>query len=89
MVFFNILNFFAILLEFSLARWEGTKRCDNFYSLFLSIFQPIMAWNEAATVFFNLLFFWNLLLPVETERNGAIIFIFSLSQRFPTYFGLE
>ena len=35
------------------------------------------------------LFFWNFLFPVGKERNRAIIFIFSLSQPFPTYFGLE
>ena len=34
------------------------------------------------------LFFWNFLFPVGKERNGVIIFIFSLSQHFPTYFGL-
>ena len=43
-------------------------------------------------VFFNFLnfflLFWNFLLPVWKERNRAIIFIFSLSQHFPTYFGL-
>ena len=43
-------------------------------------------------VFFNFwiffLFFWNFLFQVGKERNGAIIFIFSLSQHFPTYFGL-
>ena len=47
MVFFNFLNFFAILLEFSITRRVGT------------------------------------------ERNGPIIFIFSLSRPFPTYFGLK
>ena len=43
-------------------------------------------------VFFNFwiffLFFWNFLFPVGMERNGVMIFIFSLSQHFPTYFGL-
>ena len=63
------------------------------FSPFLSVFQPIFPWNEAVMVFFNFwiffLFFWNFLLPVGKERNVAIIFIFSLSQRFPTYFSLE
>ena len=36
-----------------------------------------------------MLFFWNFLLPFGKERNRTIIFIFSLSQPFPTYFGLE
>ena len=36
-----------------------------------------------------MLFFWNFLLRIGQERNGTIIFIFSLSQPFPTYFGLK
>ena len=38
-------------------------------------------------IFFQ--FFWNFLLRVQQERNGTIIFIFSLSRPFPTYFGLK
>ena len=45
MAFFNFLNLFAILLEFSITR--------------------------------------------RVERNEPIIFIFSLSRPFPTYFGLK
>ena len=37
-VFFNLLNFFAIFLEFSLKRQGGTKRNDNFYFLTLWAF---------------------------------------------------
>ena len=44
-------------------------------------------------VFFNFLnfflFFWNFLERVKQKRNGTIIFIFSPSQPFPTYFGLK
>ena len=36
-----------------------------------------------------MLFFWNFLLHIGQERNGTIIFIFSLSQPLPTYFGLK
>ena len=36
-----------------------------------------------------MLFFCNFLLLVGQERNGMIIFIFSLSQSFLTYFGLK
>ena len=36
-----------------------------------------------------MLFFWNFLLPFGKERNKTIVFIISLSQLFPTYFGLE
>ena len=36
-----------------------------------------------------MLFFWNFLLRIELVRNGTIIFILSLSQPFPTCFGLK
>ena len=49
------MNFFAILLEFSITRRAGTKRNVNFYSLFLILFQPILARNEAVWYFLN---FW-------------------------------
>ena len=92
-VFFNLLNFFAIFLEFSLTRQFGPKRNDNFYFLSLSLFHPILAWNEATMVFFDylifLLFFWKFLLPVRSEGNGKTIFIFSLSWHCSTYFGLK
>ena len=63
------------------------------FSLFLGLFQPILTWKKAMLVFFKflnfLLFYWNFLLRVMYERNGSIIFIFSLSRPFPTYFGLK
>ena len=36
-----------------------------------------------------MLFFWNFLLRVGWERNGTVIFIFSICQPIPTYFGLK
>ena len=63
------------------------------FSLFLCVFQPILAWNEAIMVFYNFLnffaFFFTFLLWVGLERHGTIIFIFFLSHSFPTYFGLK
>ena len=61
------------------------------FSVFLSLFQLILALNEATMVFFFnfLLFFWNFLLRVGQERNGRIIFIFSISHHFTTYYGLK
>ena len=64
------------------------------YSLFLGLFQPILAWNEAIMVFYKSLnffafFFLNFLFHVGLERNGTITFIFSLSQTFPSYFDLK
>ena len=61
-VFFNLLNFFAIFLEFYLKRQGGTQRNDNFFFLSLSFFQPILAWNHAITVFFNFLNFFAIFL---------------------------
>ena len=72
----------------------GTKRNNNFYFLsfpaFSNLFWLIM---KPHWYFLNfwifLLFFWNFLLHIGQERNGTTIFIFSLSQPLPTYFGLK
>ena len=93
-IFKFFLIFFVIFLEFSIRHRVGTKRNDNFlFSLFPILFQPILAWNEFIMVFFNFfnffLFFWNFLLRVRYERNGRIIFIFSISHHFTTYYGLK
>ena len=94
MVCFKSLNFFANFFEFSISRRVGTKRNYYFYLLsFSSFLQLFLARNEAIMVFFNSLNFFaiifNFLFRVGLERNGTIIFIFSLSRPFPTYFGLE
>ena len=69
-VFFNLLNFFAIFLEFFLKRQGGTKR-------------PILTWNEAPMLLFDFLtfllfFFWIFYYP--SGRNGTkrqfLFFIF-------------
>ena len=92
MVVFNFLNFFAIFLEFCLARRERTKWSDNFYFLSFSAFSNLFWLGMKPSWYFSifwifLLFFWNFHLPIGKEWNGAIIFIFSLSQPFPTYLG--
>ena len=62
------------------------------FSIFLGIFHPILALNEAIMVFLN---FFAIFLElsttrqVGTERNETIIFLFSLSWHFPKYFGLK
>ena len=78
-------------MEFSITLRVGKKRNDNFYFLsfpaFSNLFWLIM---KPHWYFFNfLLFFWNFLVHIGQERNGTIIFIFSLSQPLPTYFGLK
>ena len=93
--FFNLLNFFAIFLEFYITRQFGTKRNDTIIFLFPLWAFSILFWLEMKPqlyflIFLNfLLFFWNFLLPVRSEGNGKTIFIFSLSRHFPTYFGLK
>ena len=65
-----------------------------FFSLFLGLSQPLLAWKEAMMVFSN---FFNLFaiflefsitIRVGTHRND-FFFFFSLSWPFPTYFGLK
>ena len=70
------------------------ERNENFCFLSFSAFPLwILAWKDAILVFFNffnfLLFFWNFLFRVEQEQKRTLIFLFSLSQPFPTYFGLK
>ena len=88
------MNIFAIFMEFSLTLREATKRSDNFYFLTFSEFSNLFWLRMKPYWYFSIFwiflqFFWNFLLPVGKEWNVAIIFIFYLSQHFPTYFGLE
>ena len=90
-VFFSFLNFFAIFLEFSITYRVETKRNDNFYFLSFSVISNLFSlemnryWNIWICWMF-LLLFWNFQFSVGYERNVMIIFIFSLSPPFPTYF---
>ena len=91
MASFNFFNFFAIFLEFSITRRVGTERKDNFYFLSFTAFSDLFclkcSHNGIFLIF--LLFLWNFQLRFGWERSGMIIFIFSLSHHFPTYFGLK
>ena len=82
---------FWIILLFSSTRQVGTKRIDNFYLLtfpaFSNLFWLIMKRHWYFLIF--LLFSWNFLLHIGQERNRTKIFIFSLSQPLPTFFGLK
>ena len=91
---FQFFEFFAIFLEFSITGRVGKKRNDNFYFLAFSAFFNLlwlekMPWWCFLIFWICLLLFCNFLLRVGQERNGVIIFIFSLSQSFLTYFGLK
>ena len=81
-------------MEFSITLRVGMKRNDNFYFLtfpaFSNLFWLIMKPHWYFLIFWIfLLFSWNFLLHVGQEQNGTIMFIFSLSQPLPTYFGLK
>ena len=94
MVFLYFFNFFAIFLEFSFTGRVGKKRNDNFYFRSFSAFFNLlwlqkMPWWCFLIFWICLLLFCNFLLRFGQERNGMIIFIFSLSQSFLTYFGLK
>ena len=72
------------------------ERNDNFYFLSFSAFSKKF-WLEMKPnwYFFNFLNFLAIFLDISitgrvgTKRNETTIFIFSLSQPFPTYFGLK
>ena len=93
-MFCNFLNFFAIVLEFSISGQVGTHR-DNFSFIF-SLSWPIPNYfhlKRSYDGFLNFLnffaIFWNFLLQVGQEHIGTIVFIFSLSQPFSAYFCLK
>ena len=96
MVLPNFLNFFAMVLEFSITRRVGTEWTDNFNCHSIPhLFQPILTWNESIMVFLNFLnFFANFLEfsivgQVGMERNETIICIFSPARPFPSNFCLK
>ena len=73
---------------------NGTERNDNFYFPSFPAFSNLFCLEKNPqwcflTFWIFLLFFWNFLLRVVQERNETLIFIFSPSRPFPTYFGLE
>ena len=93
-VFLNFWNFFSIFFEFFFTCQVGTKWNDNFcFPSFLAFFN--LFWIEMKPqwiflIFLNFfLFFWNFPLLVRLARNMTIVFIFSRSQCFPPYFGLQ
>ena len=73
----------------------GRNRMERqfLFSLFLCLPQSILTWKDTIMVFLSflnfLLFFWNFQFHVEQGRNRTLIFIFSLSQSFPSFFRLK
>ena len=92
---FQFFEVFTIFLEFSITDRVGTCRNDFYlFSLFLGLPQHILAWKEAIIVFSNFLNFFTIFFLIFYYRSGRnslerFFFIFSLSQPFPTYFGLN
>ena len=88
LVFLIFLHFFWNFL----ARVECERNSWlKFISLFLSLYYPVLAKNNAGKGFFNFLnfltfFFRNFLARVAYERNSGINFFFSLSCPRPTCF---
>ena len=82
MVFLNFLNFFAILLEFSITRRVGTERTDNFYFFSFSSFSNLfLAWNEAIMVFLkflNFLLFFGIFYFASGRNEMERYFLYSL-----------
>ena len=77
--FFEFFCYFFGIFYYALGRNE-TERQD-LLSLFLGIFQPILALNEAILAFFNFFNFFAIFLEfkimrqVETERNYNFYFL--------------
>ena len=94
MVFSNFFNFYAIFLEFSITGREETQRNDCLpllsFVAFPKLFQLVKKLRWCFLIFFIfMLCFQNFQLRVGKKHNGTIFYIFSLSQPFPTYFGLK
>ena len=67
--FLIFLLFFFGIFYYSSGR-NGTERQFLFF-IFLGISQPILAWNEVITVFFNLLNFFAIFLEFSLKRQGG------------------
>ena len=95
MVFFNFFQFYCYFfgIFYYASSKDETKQYFLFslsqsfptyflFSLFLSLFQPILAWNEAIKVFFNFLNFFAIFLEfsitvrVRTKRINSFFFLF-------------
>ena len=92
--FFNFLNFFAIFFEFSITGQVANNLNDHFSFIFFLAFPKMFGLLEKPQWCFIiswifLLFFSNSLVRVGWQLIGTIIFIFSLSRPFPTWFGLK
>ena len=97
MAFFNFWNFFAIFFGiFYYALDRNGMELKFLFSLFLNLYRPILARNEAIMLFFNflkilvILMEFSITLRAGTKRNDNFyfhFFIFTFSRPFPIYFG--
>ena len=93
MVFSNFLNFFAVFLEFSIMGRVGPHRNIFFFLSFVgfpNLFWLVKKLRWCFLIFgiFLLFFEFSITGRVGTHRNSFLL-IFSLSQPFPTNFGLK
>ena len=90
LIFWIFLPFF---LEFSTLGGAGRIETINFFSLFLDLSRPVLAWNEAWIAHFYFLYLFAFFLEFSilgrVGQIGTIIFFFSHSQPVPTCFGLK
>ena len=85
MMFFNLLNFFAIFLEFSILGRVVTDRNDNFFFPLSQLVPSVLASKEVIMMFFIFLNFFAIFLEfsipgrVGTDRNDNFFFPLFLS----------
>ena len=69
-IFFHLFSIFSYFLGFCFYSLGGNEMERQFlFSLFLGIFQPILTWNGAITVLFNLLTFFSIFLEFSLTRQ--------------------
>ena len=68
--FLILLNFFALFLEFSIQGRVGRIGTIIFFSFFLDLSRPVLAWNEAWIVHFNFLYFFAIFLRIFYSWSG-------------------
>ena len=75
------LIFFALFMEFSIQGRVERMGAIIFFSFFLDLSQPVLAWNEAWIVHFNFLYFFAIFFRIfyswlgRKDRNDNFLFL--------------